>query len=34
MIRAEAAVSRGRQLLGTPYRELDCINFIKAVIRS
>ena len=34
MIRAEDAVSTGRALLGTPYSQLDCINFIKKIIRT
>ena len=28
------AIAAGRALIGTPYSELDCINFIKKVIRT
>lgn len=34
MISAEDAIRVGRSLLDTPYSELDCINFLKKVIRS
>ena len=34
MISAEAAIFMGRTYLGTSYEELDCINFIKKVIRT
>lgn len=34
MIRAMDAIKAGRALLGTPYSELDCINFIKKIIRT
>lgn len=38
MIKASDAIRIGRQLLGTPYGsgpgELDCINFIKKIIRT
>ena len=34
MIRAEDAIAVGRALLGTPYSQLDCINFIKKIIRT
>ena len=33
-IRAEDAVEAARTLVGTPYREMDCINLIKRVIRT
>lgn len=33
MIRAKDAIATARSLLGTPYASLDCINFIKKVIR-
>lgn len=33
-IKADNAVRTGRLLIGTPYSELDCINFIKRVIRT
>lgn len=33
MISAKDAISCGRSLIGTPYSELDCINFIKKIIR-
>lgn len=33
-VSAKAAVERARALLGTPYREMDCINLIKKVIRT
>ena len=33
MISAEAAIFMGRAYLGTSYEELDCINFIKKIIR-
>ncbi len=34
MIRAEDAIRTARQLIGTPYGALDCINLIKRVIRT
>lgn len=34
MIKARDAISTARALIGTPYSELDCINFIKRVIRT
>ena len=34
MISAEAAIFMGRTYLGTSYEDLDCINFIKKVIRT
>lgn len=34
MIKAQDAIRTARSLLGTPYAELDCINLIKAVIRT
>lgn len=34
MITARDAIAAGRALLGTPYAELDCINFIKRIIRT
>lgn len=34
MIKAEDAIRTARGLLGTPYKELDCINLIKRVIRA
>ena len=34
MIKAKDAILEARKLLGTPYRELDCINLIKKVIRN
>ena len=34
MITARDAIETGRALLGTPYSELDCINFIKRIIRT
>lgn len=34
MIKAEDAIRVARSLIGTPYRELDCINLIKKVIRK
>ena len=33
MIEGQDAVKAARQLLGTPYAQLDCINLIKKVIR-
>ncbi len=33
MISAETAIRTARGLIGTPYSELDCINFIKKIIR-
>lgn len=34
MITARDAVACGRALLGTPYSQLDCINFIKRIIHT
>lgn len=34
MIQAEAAIRSARELIGTAYSELDCINLIKKVIRT
>ena len=34
MIKAKDAIAAGRALLGTPYSQLDCINFIKKIIRT
>lgn len=34
MIKASDAIRAARQLIGTPYAELDCINLIKKVIRT
>ena len=34
MIQAEAVIRAARGLIGTAYSELDCINFIKKVIRT
>ena len=34
MIQAEEAIRAARGLIGTAYSELDCINFIKKVIRT
>ena len=34
MIRAEDAIRTARGLIGTPYKELDCINLVKKVIRT
>ena len=34
MIGYEDAVSAARALLGTPYKDLDCINLVKKVIRT
>lgn len=34
MIAARDAIAAARGLLGTPYKELDCINLIKKVIRT
>ena len=33
-IKASDAIRVGRSLIGTPYSELDCINFVKKVIRT
>lgn len=33
-IKANNAIRTGRLLIGTPYNELDCINFLKKVIRT
>ena len=34
MIKASDAIRTARILLGTPYKEMDCINLIKKVIRT
>lgn len=34
MIRTQDAIAAARALIGTPYKELDCINLIKRVIRT
>lgn len=34
MIKARDAIATARALIGTPYAQLDCINLIKAVIRT
>ena len=34
MITAKDAISTAMDLLGTPYSDLDCINFIKKIIRT
>lgn len=34
MIKAREAIATARALLGTPYKDLDCINLIKRVIRT
>ncbi len=34
MIATNDAIAAGRALLGTPYSTLDCINFIKRIIRT
>ncbi len=34
MITAKDAISTAMDLLGTPYSDLDCINFIKRIIRT
>lgn len=34
MIKTSEAIRTARALIGTPYSELDCINFIKKVIRT
>lgn len=34
MIKAKDAIAVARSLIGTPYKELDCINLIKKVIRD
>ena len=34
MIKTRDAIAKARELLGTPYAELDCINLIKKVIRD
>lgn len=34
MIKAKDAIEKARSLIGTPYKELDCINLIKKVIRT
>lgn len=34
MIETSEAIRMARALIGTPYSELDCINFIKKVIRT
>lgn len=33
-IKANNAIRAGRLLIGTPYSELDCINFIKKIVRT
>ena len=33
-IKASDAIRVGRSLIGTPYSKLDCINFVKKVIRT
>lgn len=33
-VKANNAIRAGRLLIGTPYAELDCINFIKKIIRT
>lgn len=32
MIQTSDAIATARALIGTPYRELDCINLIKKVV--
>ena len=34
MIQAEEAIRAAREMIGTAYSELDCINLIKKVIRT
>lgn len=34
MITAQEAIRTARSLIGTPYKEMDCINLIKQVIRK
>lgn len=34
MIKAEDAIRTARSLIGTPYKELDCVNLVKKVIRT
>ena len=34
MIAAKDAISTARSLMGTPYNQIDCINFIKKIIRT
>ena len=34
MVKTDDSISYGRKLKGTPYSELDCINFIKKIIRT
>lgn len=34
MIQAEAAIRAAREMIGTAYSELDCINLVKKVIRT
>ena len=34
MIDATTAIRAAREMIGTPYSELDCINFVKKVIRT
>ena len=34
MVKAKDAIAAARALIGTPYKELDCINLIKRVIRT
>lgn len=33
-VKANNAIRAGRLLIGTPYSELDCINFLKKIIRT
>lgn len=33
-VKANNAIHAGRLLIGTPYSELDCINFLKKIIRT
>ena len=33
-VRWQDAIRVGRELIGTPYSQLDCINFIKKIIRT
>jgi hypothetical protein len=34
VVKADNAVRTGRLLIGTPYAEIDCINFLKKIIRT
>ena len=34
VIKTDDAIRVARSLIGTPYKELDCINLIKKVIRT